>query len=112
MSAPIGWLTLKWMLPSPRWPNATTRAPGMNAATAAVASAMKAGTAPTGVETSCLIEPPCGFCASDIVFAQPPERLALLERRGERRVGDQVALERVAEQRGQRVVEAGFVLRR
>ena len=38
----------------------------MKAATAAVASAMKAGTSPTGIETSCLIEPPCGFCASDI----------------------------------------------
>ena len=43
-------------------------------------------------------------------LAQAPERLALLERRGERRVGDQLALERVAEQRGQRVVEAVFLL--
>ena len=68
--------------------------------------ARKAGTAPTGTDTSCLIEPPCDFCASDIASRSAPERLALLERRGERRVLDQPALERVAEQRGHRVVEA------
>jgi len=27
---------------------------------------MKAGTATTGTEMSCLIEPPSGFCAADI----------------------------------------------
>jgi hypothetical protein len=34
--------------------------------TAASASAMKSGTAATGTEMSCLIEPPSGFCAADI----------------------------------------------
>ena len=33
------------MLPSPRWPNGTGRAPGISAVTAASASAIKAGTA-------------------------------------------------------------------
>src|SRR5437879_3507051 len=54
------------MLPSPRWPNGTGREPGMSFTTAALASSMKAGTAATGTEMSCLIEPPSGFCAADI----------------------------------------------
>ena len=54
------------MLPSPRWPNGTGREPGISFTTAALASAMKSGTAATGTEMSCLIEPPSGFCAADI----------------------------------------------
>ena len=64
-SAPTGCDTLKWMLPSPRWPKATTRAPGANASTAGVASLIKAGTRPTSTETSCLIEAPSLPCASE-----------------------------------------------
>ena len=41
---------------------ATTRAPGMNFTTSALAFSMKSGTAATGTETSCSIEPPSGFC--------------------------------------------------
>ncbi len=40
---------------------------------------MKAGTAATGTETSCLIEPPSGFCTSSEHVANAPERLGLIE---------------------------------
>ena len=52
------------MLPSPRWPNGSGRAPGMSLITAASASRMKAGTFATGTEMSCLIEPPTWRCTS------------------------------------------------
>jgi hypothetical protein len=41
LSAPGGWLTLKWILPSPMWPKGTGRAPGTRRATAALAWSMK-----------------------------------------------------------------------
>ncbi len=38
----------------------------MSRVTASLACSMKAGTAATGTETSCLIEPPSGFCDGEI----------------------------------------------
>ncbi len=64
LSAPTGWLTLRWMLPSPICPNGTGRAPGTTRFTAAAASLTNSGIFDTGTDTSCLIEPPSGFCTS------------------------------------------------
>ena len=64
-SPPLGTLKLKWMLPSPRWPNGTGRTPGTSAATAAMPCARNSGHASTGTEMSCLIEAPSNFWASD-----------------------------------------------
>src|SRR5918994_326593 len=36
-SIPTGWLRLKWMLPSPKWPKAQTRIPGSAASQARLA---------------------------------------------------------------------------
>jgi hypothetical protein len=41
---PTGWLRLKWMLPSPKWPKAQTRMPGSAASQAPVAASMNAAT--------------------------------------------------------------------
>ena len=65
-SPPLGTLKLKWMLPSPRWPNGTGRTPGTIAATSAMPCSRKAGISFTGTETSCLIEAPSRFCASEM----------------------------------------------
>ena len=43
LSMPTGWLMLKWMLPSPRWPKGKGRAPGTSATTARSARAMQFG---------------------------------------------------------------------
>ena len=48
-------------------------------------SSRNAGAAPTGTETSCLIEPPSKLCASDRDLAQAPEGAALLEAGGDAR---------------------------
>jgi len=64
VSAPIGWLTLKCTLPSPRWPNGTGRQPGMIAFAAALTSSRNCGTEATGTDTSALIDPPSGFWTS------------------------------------------------
>ena len=58
---------------------------------------MNSGTAPTGTETSCLIEPPSNFCKSEMNFAQTPKIVALREVGGERGVVDQAALQRLLE---------------
>ena len=110
MSAPTGCDTLKWMLPSPRWPKATTRAPGANASTAGVASLMKAGTRPTSTETSCLIEPPFLALRLGQALAQLPEGRALLERGGDRGVLDDALLERRLERAGEGFVESALRL--
>ena len=46
----------------------------------------------TGTETSCLMLPPSGFCASESGLAQPPEVARLRQRSGDRRVDDEAAL--------------------
>ena len=51
--------------------------------TAASASSMKAGTAATGTETSCLIEPPAWLLHLAELFADAPERLGLFEAVGD-----------------------------
>ncbi len=68
--------------------------------TAAFASSMKAGTAATGTDTSCLIEPPSCFCTSPAAFADAPEGVGLLQRsRAMRAVLDEAFLHAVAEDR-------------
>ena len=52
-STPAGARTWKWMLPSPRWPKATTLVPGQSASIRAEAAVMKPGMAATGTEMSC-----------------------------------------------------------
>ncbi len=60
-----GWLTLKWMLPSPKWPKGTGRQPGTISSTRALARSISSGMRPTGTETSCLILPPSCLCTSE-----------------------------------------------
>ncbi len=60
-------------------PKAQIRAPGIAAITASSAFAMKAGMADTGTETSCLIDPPSGFCAFDMLSETPEIRACWVE---------------------------------
>src|SRR3989304_3043295 len=52
------------MLPSPRWPKGTGRAPGIISSTSWLARATNSGTRATGTAISCLMLPPSCFCTS------------------------------------------------
>ena len=71
----------------------------------------KAGIAPTGAETSCLIEPPCGFCASGKSSRrrQKAARCSSVAASAASSIGSRSSA--VAEQVGHRLVEAARDLR-
>ena len=66
----------------------------MSFSTAASACAMKSGTAATGTETSCLIEPPSGFCASGRNLADMPKGARLVDAVGDRGILDEALFRR------------------
>ena len=65
--APAGARTLKWTLPSPRWPKALTLVPAKRASTEAAACVMKPAIASTATEMSCLAAGPSFFSASEML---------------------------------------------
>ena len=66
-SAPGRPLALKWMLPSPTWPNATTTTSGTSSRISALPRSSSSGTRDTGTEMSCLMLALARFCASGTV---------------------------------------------
>src|SRR5439155_27325649 len=99
------------MLPSPRCPNGSGRAAGMSLATAAFASAMKAGTAATGTETSCLIEPPSWRCTSPNISRMRQNIFCLIEALGDGGILHEFALQSFRENFFQHRAQAGARLR-
>src|SRR5258708_7779283 len=92
------------MLPSPRWPNGTGRAPGTSASTAASASARNSGTWASGTETSCR-----SFGRKP---TQPPKPLALAEAFRDGRVGDEAGLGARRQRVFERLAQAMVLARR
>ena len=109
---PSGCSRLKWMLPSPRWPNGTTRMPGISARHAAEARAISSGTFETGTETSFLTLAPFALLRLGMLLAQPPHRRALGDARGDRRVGHHAVLQRRLQHLLQRRAQPGARPRR
>ena len=99
MSAPTGWLTLKWMLPSPRWPNGSGRRPASALPPPPSPRARKSGTALQRHRDVVLDRAALGL----LRLRHAPRAAARSARAGrascgDRRVGDQPALDGLAEQ--------------
>ncbi len=70
-----------------------TRCRGTTFTAASLARAMKSGTCSTVIDTSCLMDAPSGLLDLRKRVAHAPERARLLQRRGDRRVGDDLVFE-------------------
>src|SRR5947208_7996326 len=76
VSAPSGWVRLKWMLPSPTWPKAIGRMPGSLSVTPAVAADDKVGD-PADRYRDVVLDRAGVELRLDNRLADPPERLGL-----------------------------------